>query len=208
MFYILLMDHSKILGVVLAGGKSQRFGEDKSQVKLADKLLINYILSEIIDEFNELLIISNNSIEFQKSEKISVINDFKKDLGPLGGVLSAMKWVKDNNKAYQWISTFPTDTPFFKNSILKNFFKKIHPEDGKLFFIKSNNTRHNIFGLWSIDLISKLEKDLEKGERKVESWANSVGVNTINMQFEKNDPFFNINTKEDLEKAKENFKND
>ena len=119
-----------------------------------------------------------------------------------------MKWVKDNNKAYQWISTFPTDTPFFKNSILKNFFKKIHPEDGKLFFIKSNNTRHNIFGLWSIDLISKLEKDLEKGERKVESWANSVGVNTINMQFEKNDPFFNINTKEDLEKAKENFKND
>jgi molybdopterin-guanine dinucleotide biosynthesis protein A len=199
------MDHSKILGVVLAGGKSQRFGEDKSQVKLADKLLINYILSEIIDEFNELLIISNNSIEFQKSEKISVINDFKKDLGPLGGVLSAMKWVKDNNKAYQWISTFPTDTPFFKNSILKNFFKKIHPEEGKLFFIKSNNTRHNIFGLWSIDLINKLEKDLEKGERKVESWANSVGVNTINMQFEKNDPFFNINTKEDLEKAKENF---
>ena len=70
------MDHSKILGVVLAGGKSQRFGEDKSQVKLANKLLINYILSEIIDEFNELLIISNNSIEFQKSEKISVINDF------------------------------------------------------------------------------------------------------------------------------------
>ena len=37
------MDHSKILGVVLAGGKSQRFGEDKSQVKLADKLLIDYI---------------------------------------------------------------------------------------------------------------------------------------------------------------------
>ena len=32
------MDHSKILGTVLAGGKSQRFGEDKSQVKLGDKL--------------------------------------------------------------------------------------------------------------------------------------------------------------------------
>jgi molybdenum cofactor guanylyltransferase len=202
------MDHSKILGVVLAGGKSQRFGEDKSQVKLADKLLIDYILSEIIDEFNELLIISNNSIEFQKSEKISVINDFKKDLGPLGGVLTAMKWIKDNNKGYQWVSTFPADTPFFKNQILKEFFKNIHLEESKLFFIKSNNTRHNIFGLWSLDLINKLEEDLERGERKVEAWANSVGVNTINIQFEKNDPFFNINTKEDLEKAKENFKND
>jgi molybdenum cofactor guanylyltransferase len=208
MFYILLMDHSKILGVVLAGGKSQRFGEDKSQVKLADKLLIDYIISEIIDEFNELLIISNNSIEFQKSEKISVINDFKKDLGPLGGVLSAMKWVKQNNKAYQWISTFPTDTPFFKNKILKDFFKSIQPQESKLFFIKSNNTRHNIFGLWSLDLIDKLEEDLDRGKRKIEVWANNVGVKTINMEFEKNDPFFNINTKEDLEKAKENFKND
>ena len=207
MFYILLMDHSKILGVVLAGGKSQRFGEDKSQVKLADKLLINYILSEIIDEFNELLIISNNSIEFQKSEKISVINDFKKDLGPLGGVLTAMKWIKDNNKDYQWISTFPTDTPFFKNKILKDFFDKIKPQESKLFFIKSNNLRHNIFGLWSLDLIDKLEEDLEKGDRKVEVWANSVGVNIINMEFSKNDPFFNINTKEDLKKAK-NLLND
>jgi molybdenum cofactor guanylyltransferase len=208
MFYILLMDHSKILGVVLAGGKSQRFGEDKSQVKLANNLLIDYILSEVIDEFKELLIISNNTIEFQKSEKISVIKDFKKDLGPLGGVLSAMKWIKDNDKDYQWISTFPTDSPFFKKQILKDFYKSIKHEESKLFFIKSNNTRHNIFGLWSLDLIDKLEEDLDRGERKVEFWADSVGVKTVNMEFEKNDPFFNINTKEDLEKAKKNLKDD
>ena len=205
MFYILKMDHSKILGVVLAGGKSLRFGEDKSQVKLNNKSLIDHILSEILTEFKELLIVSNNSIEFNKSEKISIIGDFKNNLGPLGGVLTAMKWIKDNNKDYQWISTFPTDTPFFKNQILKDFHDKINLKNGKLFFIKSNNTRHNIFGLWSIDLADKLEKDLENGDRKVEDWANKVGVNIIDMQFEKNDPFFNINTKEDLEKAKDIF---
>jgi len=205
MFYILKMDHSKILGVVLAGGKSLRFGEDKSQVKLNNKSLIDHILSEILTEFKELLIVSNNSIEFNKSEKISIISDFKNNLGPLGGVLTAMKWIKDNNKDYQWISTFPTDTPFFKNQILKDFHDKINLKNGKLFFIKSNNTRHNIFGLWSIDLADKLEQDLENGDRKVEDWANKVGVNIIDMQFEKNDPFFNINTKEDLEKAKDIF---
>ena len=199
------MQHNNILGTVLAGGKSQRFGEDKSQVKLGDKLLIDYILSEIIDEFNEILVVSNNPIKFKYSEKISLIKDFKKDLGPLGGVLTAMKWVKDNNKNYQWISTFPADTPFFKNQILKDFFKKINMKEGKLFFIKSNNTRHNIFGLWSIDLMDKLEEDLNKGERKVEVWANSIGVKNINMKFENKDPFFNINTKEDLKKAKENL---
>ena len=202
------MDHSKILGTVLAGGKSVRLGMDKSQVKLADKLLIDYILSEIIEEFKEILIVANKSIDFQKSNKISVIEDFKKDLGPLGGVFTAMKWIKNNNKDYQWVSTFPTDSPFFKNKILKDFFNEIHPGESKLFFIKSNNTRHNIFGLWSLELMNKLEEDLNKGERKVEVWANSVGVKVINMDFEKDDPFFNINTKEDLEKAKAKIGND
>ncbi|MDB3886514.1 molybdenum cofactor guanylyltransferase [Candidatus Pelagibacter sp.] len=199
------MDHNNILGVVLAGGKSQRFGEDKSQVKLGDKLLIDYILTEIIDEFNEVLVVSNNLIDFKQSEKISLIKDFKKDLGPLGGVLTAMKWIKDNNKDYQWISTFPVDTPFFKNEILKDFLKRINIEEGKLFFINSNDTRHNIFGLWSLDLMDKLREDLDKGDRKVEVWANSIGVKNINMKYENKDPFFNINTKEDLKKAIENL---
>ena len=202
MFYILLMDHNNILGTVLAGGKSQRFGEDKSQVKLDGKLLIDYILNEIISEFKEILIVSNNQINFKHSDTISMISDLKKDQGPLGGVLSAMKWAKENNKDYKWISTFPVDTPFFKKEILQNFLSEVNLDESKLFFIKSNNTRHNIFGIWSIDLMDKLEEDLNNGERKVELWANSIGVKVINMEFLNEDPFFNINSKEDLEKAK------
>jgi Molybdopterin-guanine dinucleotide biosynthesis protein A len=202
------MDHNNILGTVLAGGKSQRFGEDKSQVILANKLLIDYVLSEIIDQFKEILIVSNNSINFQNSKKITKIQDYKKGLGPLCGVLSAMKWIKENKRDYQWIATFPVDTPFFNRQILKYFIKNINFKESDLFFIKSNNTRHNIFGLWSIKLLDRLEKDLNNGERKVELWANNVGVKIINMEFPNNDPFFNINTKEDLKRAKKILKND
>ena len=202
------MDHNNILGTVRAGGKSQRFGEDKSQVKLDGKLLIDFILSEIVDEFKEILIVTNNQIAFQKSKKISTIKDFKKGQGPLGGVLSAMKWAKEKNSNYKWISTFPVDTPFFKKKILKKFLSEINIEESKLFFIKSNNTRHNIFGMWSIDLMKKLEEDLNKGHKKVETWANSIGVKIINMEFMYEDPFFNINTKDDLEIAKKKIKND
>ena len=201
------MDHNKILGVVLAGGKSQRFGQDKSQVKLNGKILIDYILSEIIDEFKETLIITNQSISFMSSKKITVIEDFKKGLGPLGGVLSAMKWIKDNNKEYSWISTFPADTPFFTKKELKSFYNDIKIENNKLFFIKDKNTRHNIFGLWSLDLMDQLETALYNGERKVEIWANSIGVSTVNIEYKNINPFFNINTIDDLEKAKK-IKND
>ena len=202
------MDNNNILGIVLAGGRSQRFGEDKSQVKLDGKILIDHILNEIRDGFKEILIVSNNKIKFKHSDNISMIRDLKKDQGPLGGILSAMKWIKEKKKDYKWISTFPVDTPFFKKEILQNFLHEINFEESNLFFIKSNNTRHNIFGIWSIDLMEKLEEDLNNGERKVELWANSVGVKVINMEFINEDPFFNINTKDDLEKAKEKINND
>ena len=202
------MDLNNILGVVLAGGKSQRFGQDKSQVKLQDKLLIDYILSEIIGEFNETLIVANEKINFMSSNNISITKDFKSGLGPLGGVLTAMKWIKENDKKYKWISTFPSDTPFFKKKELKFFYENINIDKSKLFFIKSNETRHNIFGLWSLDLMDQLEKDLLRGERKVEVWANSIGVSTVNINYKKLDPFFNINTQQDLEKAVKIMNND
>ena len=202
------MDLNKVLGVVLAGGKSQRFGQDKSQVKLQDKLLIDYILDEIINEFHEILIIANEPINFMNSNSISVTKDYKNGLGPLGGVLTAMKWIKENDKKYKWVSTFPSDTPFFSKKELKYFFENIKIHESKLFFVKSKETRHNIFGLWSLDLMDKLEKDIDKGERKVENWANSIGVSTVDIEYKNIDPFFNINTKEDFEKALRIMNND
>ena len=106
------MNNNNILPVVLAGGKSERFGEDKSQALLGDKMLIDFILSEVINEFDEILIVANNPIKHLVSDKIKKIRDLKKNLGPLGGVFSAMKWIKNNHKKYQWIVTFPSDTPF------------------------------------------------------------------------------------------------
>ena len=203
------MDHNNILAVVLAGGKSKRFGRDKSQVKLGNKILIDYILSEIIDFYKDILIVTNEPIKFLTSSKISVTSDIKKDLGPLGGVYSAMKWVRDNKKDYKWISTFPTDTPFFKKNNLNKFYEKINLNESNLFFIKSKNTRHNIFGLWSLELFEKLEQSLDKGDRKVEFWANENGVKIIDFEYENNkDPFFNINTEKDFEIAKKLLKDD
>ncbi len=203
------MDHNNILAVVLAGGKSKRFGRDKSQVKLGNKILIDYILSEIIDLYKDILIVANEPIRFLNSDKISLTKDIKKDLGPLGGVFTAMKWARDNKKEYKWISTFPIDTPFFKKDHLSKFYQDISLEKSNLFFMKSKNTRHNIFGLWSLELFEKLELALDKGDRKVELWANEIGVKTIDFDHENNkDPFFNINTEEDLKIAKKLLNDD
>ena len=198
------MEDNNILAVVLAGGKSKRFGEDKNQIKLGDKTLLEHVLSKINNKFEEILIVSSHNLEIKKSENITIIPDCFDDFGPLAGVLSSMKWIKENQKKYKWVATFPSDTPFFDISIIEEYKKRININDSSLYFIKSNNKRHNIFGLWSIDLLDVLEDDLKNNNfRKVEDWADKIGVKTIDIEVNEFDPFFNINTKEDFEKAKE-----
>ena len=200
------MEDNNILAVVLAGGKSKRFGEDKNQTKLGDKTLLEHVLSKISNKFEEILIVSSHNQEIKKLENVTVIPDCFEDFGPLAGVLSSMKWVKENQKKYKWVATFPSDTPFFETSIIEEYKKRIKINDSSLYFIKSNNKRHNIFGLWSIDLLEILDNTLNNNFRKVEDWANKIGVKTIDIEVKKFDPFFNINTKEDFEKAKKILK--
>ena len=197
------MNDNNILAVILAGGKSKRFGEDKSLAKLGSKSLIEHVIHKVRGKFKKILIISNKDIKIKESKDITIIPDcIEGNLGPLVGVLTAMRWSKNIKENYRWIATFPSDTPFFDMSIVEQYKKQITTNNSKLYFVRSNEKRHNIFGLWSIDLLDILENDLVKNNfRKVEDWANKIGVKTINIKFDKFDPFLNINTKEDLNKA-------
>ena len=201
------MTENNILGTVLAGGKSKRFGSDKSSVKLGDKSLIEHTISKIENNFKEILIITNNENIIFNNNNVFLINDIIKGyLGPLVGVLTAMDWVKKNKKNYNWIATFPCDTPFFDQSVIETIIKYPQKSTKKLFFLKSGNKRHNIFGLWSMELKDILLKDINNGYRKVEEWANKVGSEIIEINSKNDNNFLNINTKEDLEKAKKKIK--
>ena len=199
------MNENNILAVILAGGKSKRFGQEKSQVKLGDKTLLEHTLYKIKSKFNKILIVTNNN----KIKDYTTINDcIDGQLGPLAGVLSAMKWIEKNKYSYNWVATFPCDTPFFNISIIEEFIKFSKLNDNLLYFIQSKGKRHNIFGLWSLKLIEILEKDIiENNFRKVEEWANKIGVKTIEVSHDNMDSFFNINTKNDLIEAEKILKN-
>ena len=190
------MNENNVLGVVLAGGKSQRFGQDKVEVNLGNKTLIEHTLDKIKFKFEDVIIVSKKT----NFKNYKIINDcIEGQLGPLVGVFSAMKWIKKNNKPYGWVATFPCDTPFFNTKIIDEFIKFSKTKDGLLYFVKSNKIRHNIFGLWSLKLIEILEKDIIKNNyRKVEKWADKIGVRIINIEDNKKDFFLNINTKDDL----------
>ena len=198
------MIENNILGVILAGGKSSRFGSNKADAHLGDKTLLEHTISKVENFFLEVLIVSNKeSIKINKKNVFLVKDFIKGQLGPLIGILSAMKWIEQNNKKYKWIATFPCDTPFFDDSIIEKLKNCSISNDHLIFFLNSRKKRHNIFGLWSLKLIDILEEDIRSNNfRKVELWADKIGVQKIEVNTEGFDKFLNINTLGDLEDAK------
>jgi len=201
------MIENNILGVILAGGKSSRFGSNKADAHLGDKTLLEHTISKVEKNFLEVLIVSNNeSIKINKKNVFLVKDFIKGQLGPLIGILSAMKWIQQYNKKYKWIATFPCDTPFIDDSIIGKLKNCSLSNDHLLFFLNSRKKRHNIFGLWSLKLIDILEEDIRSNNfRKVELWADKMGVQKIEVNTEGFDKFLNINTLGDLEDAKKNL---
>ena len=201
------MKEHNILGVILAGGKSSRFGSNKSLSKLANNKLIEHVINKIDTYFSEILVVSNDSGLVIENKKIKIIEDcIKGYLGPLAGVLSAMKYANSFENKFKWIITFPCDTPFFEKLIVEKMIEKATSPKEKIYFVKDKKQRHNIFGLWSTSLEKVLEEDLNNNFRKVDLWADKIGCNFIEKDIQNKNEFLNINTKEDLELAEKFYK--
>ena len=201
------MKEHNVLGVILAGGKSSRFGSNKSLSKLANNKLIEHVINKIESYFPKILIVSNDSNLKIENKKIKIIKDcIEGYLGPLAGVLSAIKYANSYKNKYKWIITFPCDTPFFNRIIIKKMFEKINLAEKKIYFIKEKKQRHNIFGMWPTSLERTLEDDLNNNFRKVDLWADKIGCNFIEKDIQSKNEFLNINTKEDLKLAEKIYK--
>ena len=198
------MSEHNILGAILAGGQSRRMGKDKLFLELNNKKLIEHTIDKVKKYLKQVIIITNQNNEFFLKNNLTTVKDcIEGQLGPLVGILTAMQWAKKNSNKYSWIATFPCDTPFFPESIIKSFIEESEKKESLLLSASSHGRKHNIFGLWSLDLYDKLENDLvNKKIRKVQDWAEKNKIKNLEFKFKDYDPFFNINTEEDLEFAK------
>ena len=203
------MNEHNILGSILAGGKSKRMGEDKLFLNLNNKTLIEHTINKVKKYFKELIIITNKENEFFAKNNLTTVKDcIEGQLGPLVGILTAMKWAKENSPKCSWVASFPCDTPFFPESIISKFIEESKKKESLILCASSHGRKHNIFGLWSLDLYDKLHNDLVNNKvRKVQDWTKANNIKNLEFKFKDYDPFFNINTAEDLEISKKlNFK--
>ena len=111
--------------------------------------------------------------------------------------MSSMKWIKENRKTYKWIATFPSDTPFFEESVIEEYKTRVKESESNLFFVKSNEKRHNIFGLWSTDLLEILEEDLIKNNLSI-SFGKGEDSSAVKLKTELESKGLVVDQKQDV----------
>ena len=197
----LIINKSKTILVILAGGQSRRFGGGYKTLNKFNKISI---LDRIIQNFSKLemeivLNVNSNEDQFLKTGLHLIKDELENFQGPLAGIYSSMKWVLENRKNIEWIFTSPSDTPFLDKSLVNKFLSTNYNNKTNIVIAKSSNKTHPVIGFWHISLIKSLEEFLAKDNRKIMHWVEGLNYEILN--FENKNNFFNINTQADLEEA-------
>lgn len=186
---------SYINGYILAGGKSSRMGMDKGLMLFKGKAFIQYIIEQLHPAVNEIVIVSNNK-EYQKFG-FEVIGDLIKDIGPAGGIYSALH---HTNKDLNFIVS--CDMPFITKEAIEFIIQ--NKSYSKIILPVYQGKTEPLFGVYSKECLTKWLELIELGCIKLQDLVNSFELKTINTDNNKlfnTSLFTNINTKNDFQKA-------
>lgn len=180
---------------ILAGGKSSRFGADKAQAILAGKPLMQHVYDQMAAQTAGAIVI-NSATASGDMDGIPVISDQAgPEIGPLAGIHSALSWAR--LEGHIAIVTVSVDTPFLPGTLLTRLTAQDAPA-----YAQSGGRKHPTIGLWRVADLERLETALEEGVRAAHAWIDLCGALPVSFELERGvDPFFNINTRDDLEIA-------
>jgi molybdopterin-guanine dinucleotide biosynthesis protein A len=201
---IVMMEAFGIPGVVLAGGLARRMGGgDKPLREIAGQTILARVVARLEPQCEGLLLSANGDhLRFASLGLPVIADDVKDHPGPLAGILAGLDWAAAHRPNAQWTLTAPGDCPFLPRDLVARLRQAVSVEGAELAVAASQGRSHPVIGLWRVALRGALREALVvEGLRKVESWTARFGVATVAWPAEPVDPFFNVNTGEDLVKA-------
>ena len=192
--------------VIMAGGKSSRMnGIDKTLMEIKDHTLLSIVINKITHQTKYIVLNSNRDPSIFKNYNIKVIKDtISNHPGPLAGVLTGIEWFYKNNTNIKWVVSVPVDSPFFPNNLINKLYEAVIKSKKLIGVSSSNGRNHPVFSIWHISLMQPLQEALNSNIRKIDLFTKSYNPAVVDFSSSV-DPFFNINTPEDLKIANDLF---
>ncbi len=198
------MSDPPTLGVVLAGGLARRMGGgDKALVRVGSETLLQRVLARLRPQCSELILNANGDSARYAATGLPVVADSVPDFpGPLAGILAGLDWAANTAAGIEWVVSAPSDCPFLPRDLVARLHRARSEAGAALACASSGERRHPVIALWPASLREELRHALTiEGVRKVEEWAARYGVAVAAWPVSSVDPFFNVNTPEDVAEA-------
>jgi molybdenum cofactor guanylyltransferase len=192
------------LGVILAGGLSRRMGgNDKTLLPLAERLLVERTAERLVPQCESVILNANGDPSRFATMPLPVVPDSIPDYpGPLAGILAALEWSAAHRPDIAWVVSAPADTPFIPRDLVLRLHEACQESHKPIACAASDSQTHFAVGLWPVSLRHDLRFSLvEKGTRSIREWLNRHEYAEVPWPADPVDPFFNINTPEDLRHA-------
>ncbi|HEY3917830.1 MAG TPA: molybdenum cofactor guanylyltransferase MobA [Stellaceae bacterium] len=194
---------TKIAGVLLAGGQSQRMGGgDKNLRLIAGKPILDQVIERARPQVDALVLNANGDpARFARFGLPVAADSVAGFAGPLAGVLAGLDWAAKHLPDAELVASFATDAPFLPRDLVRRLAVALEEGGFDLACAQSNGQVHPVFGLWPVTLRDELRAALAAGERKVDRWTARFKLVEVEFLAEPVDPFFNANRPEDLAEA-------
>lgn len=198
----------EIAGVVLAGGRASRLGGgDKPLREIGGRTMLAHVQERLRPQVRRLAISANGDPARFARYDLPVLADETDTIqaGPLAGILSGMRWAEAAGS--RKLLTVAGDTPFFPTDLAVRLDEAAAGSEGRVAVAASCGRRHPVFALWPVSIEPDLARFLADATRfSVSAFlercdAVSIDFPVISVGEMELDPFFNVNTPEDLAAA-------
>ena len=193
-------------GIILAGGQARRMGGgDKGRLMLGGQSLLEHVITRLEPQVAGLALNANGDATRFADVGLPILHDsIEGFVGPLAGVLAGLDWAAEQGA--ETIVTAAADTPFFPCDLVPQLMLAADGMAHPLVLAATPDTergrnRHPTFGLWPVALRDDLRAALHGGLRKVVLWSDQHEGREAMFDNTPFDPFFNVNTPEDLARA-------
>ena len=197
-----------VLGIVLAGGRARRMnGIDKPLALLDNRPLLAHVLARAAPQLRDVALVADDGARLAGFGLPIVSDAIGGFAGPLAAIAAGLDWAKSRApedaapSEDHWLASFPCDTPFFPRDLVARLLTGAKEAGADIAIASSGGRIHPVFGLWRMSCAPMLHTLLEQGERKMQDAIARFSYVSVDFAAERPDPFFNINTPEDLTQA-------
>ena len=185
----------RIAAVIVAGGRSSRMGREKAFEMVGGRTIMSRIVERLSGQVSAVVINANGDVARFRTLGLPVFGDVRHDVGtPLAGLHAALCFA--DKQGFDAALTVPSDCPFLPRDLAD----RLAAQDRDAAIAASAGQAHYLTGLWSRHLLEDLEQALEQRPR-LQDWARRCDAAVVEWPATPFDPFFNVNTPEELAEA-------